>query len=92
MVTHDQRHDSSSSAFTESRPPPPPRLQPTPGQQAQNVPAADLADMYEKENAVFGRMGWTTDKHNPAELGIPQSVISQVIQDESVKQQSDGQP
>jgi hypothetical protein len=68
--------------------PPPPRLQPTPGQDPQNVPAADLEQMYEKEDAVFSRMGWKIDKGNPAQLGIPQSVISQVIQDESARKGS----
>jgi len=66
--------------------PPPPRLQPTPGQDPQNNPAADLEQMYEKEDAVFSRMGWKIDKESHKQFGIPRSVISQVIQDESARQ------
>jgi hypothetical protein len=66
--------------------PPPPRLQPTPGQEPQNVHAADMEQMYEKEDAVFSRMCWKIDKESHSLLGIPQSVISQVIQAELARQ------
>jgi len=65
--------------------PPPPRLQPTSGQEPQNVPAADLEQMYEREDALFRRMGWTVDKKSHAQLAIPPSVMSTVICEQSAK-------
>ena len=56
------------------------------GRSHRTFTAADLEHMYEREDAVFGRMGWKIDKESHAQLDIPQSVISQVIQDESARQ------
>jgi hypothetical protein len=86
FVDHFNQSHGSDAATSRSPLPPLPRLQPTPGQDPQNVPAADLEAMYEKEDALFNRMGWTIEKESHAQLGIPQSVISQVIQDESATQ------
>lgn len=96
----DVRQDRPLSALTDPRYvtqgsqstnplPPSPRLQPTPGSNPQNIPPGDLQKMYEDENAIFTRLGWTVDSGNPARLGIPTSTIDAVITEESERQKKD---
>ncbi|HEY2585381.1 MAG TPA: hypothetical protein VGI81_06445 [Tepidisphaeraceae bacterium] len=66
--------------------PPPPRIQPTPGLEQQNTPAADLQQMYREEDAVFHQMGWRVDERTHVPLEIPPSAVSAVIQDVKARQ------
>jgi hypothetical protein len=93
FVKHDERAERSRSALDSTTVlPPPPRLQPTPGVETQNVPAADLQQMYQKEDAVFSRMGWTIDVATHEQTVIPPTVVSAVIADESARQEHPQQP
>jgi hypothetical protein len=88
FVKHDERIERPRSALDSTTVlPPPPRLQPTPGVETQNVPAADLQQMYQQEDAVFVRMGWTIDAVSHQQTVIPSTVISAVIADESARQE-----
>lgn len=65
-------------------PPPAPRIQPSPPE-TDRIPSKDLKEMYEKEDALFRRMGWRIDEQSHAQ-SIPPQVISAVIQQERERQ------
>jgi hypothetical protein len=48
--------------------------------------------MYQKEDAVFSRMGWTIDAATHEQTVIPPTVVSAVIADESARQEHPQQP
>lgn len=62
-------------------PPPAPRIQPT--FPDRNLPGDDLQLMYQKEDEVFRRMGWTIDEQSHVPLTIPDSVQATVIREEN---------
>jgi hypothetical protein len=72
--------------------PPEPRIQPTPGLAHQNNPPADLQEMYDREDAIFRRMGWAVNDHTHRQVAMPESVLRSVISDESARQKQNPRP
>ena len=109
-VTHDQKADRPASAMTDpamaerykgvvtGQPePPPPYIQPSPPQPEPRVPEADLKAMYERENAVFARLGWTPDGDSSVGMKMPRAVAEKVIESETelqkrAAQRTEGKP
>lgn len=88
VKTYNREHGTELSA--NSLPlPAAPRIQPTPGAQPQNVPDADLQQMYGQEDAFFKRMGWTVDDRTHVQTTIPDSVVRSVISDETARQKQE---
>ena len=78
------RRRGAAAGLTVLPRPPAPQLQPSPNLQEQHVPADDLREMYQRENVVFAKMGWTIDPNDHNRMIIPSHVMDAVVRNEGL--------